>query len=147
MLCANLGVLIGIIAVVFELRQTQTAMNAEASAVRAQMNMNIGDFRINHATHRIASKVRAGEDISDDEYAILQRLQFNMMRYFENLHYQSELGVLDDEIWNANLHSLSGMCSDAVFSYLFPNWPNEEPAGRFRSSFVELVSEGCKPGN
>ncbi len=143
MLTANLGVLIGIIAVVFELRQTQIAMSAEASATRAQMGIDLGDFRIENDIFQIDQKVRNGEEITLDEEIRLQRIQLNMMRYFENLHYQYQIGVLDEEIWNANYYSISGFCSNPTFQYAFPNWPNDQAAGRYRASFIDLLNEGC----
>ena len=143
MLTANIGVLLGIGAVVLELRQTQLTMRAEASSVRTQMNLHIGELRIEYGMHNITEKVLTGEALTADEEARLRRIQISMLRYFEHLHYQNEIGVLDEEIWVANYNSIGRLCNVPVFKYIFPDWPNVVEASRFRSSFVELVSQRC----
>ena len=142
-LVANLGVLLGIIAVVLELRQTQTTMSAEASSVRAQMALDIGEIRYEYEIHIITQKLQNGQELTFDEEVRLQRSEENMLRYFENLHYQNEIGVLDEEIWNANFNNITNWCSIASFRHVFPNWPNELEAGRYRASFVQLLADGC----
>ena len=101
-LIANLGVLIGIIVVVVELRQTQTAMQADASTVRTEMAIENNRLAIENGFGAISGKLAAGETLTEDESKTIRLRWGRQLRYFENLHYQWQLGVLDEEIWQAN---------------------------------------------
>ena len=54
--------------------------------------------RVNGAGPLLA-KIRMGEELSGQEEQILMAYYVQMTRYFENLHYLNDLGVLDAQIW------------------------------------------------
>ena len=138
-LIANLGVVVGIIVVAFELQQTQIAMNAEASQWRAEMAIENGRQMIEYDMSRLEEKLQSGESLSEIEETNV-RLRWNQqLRYFENLHYQWQLGVLDEEIWQTNLLGISTLYDSLSFKFAYPDWPGGTAASRFRPSFVELV--------
>ena len=138
-LIANVGVLAGIFVVVFELQQTQTAMNSEASTVRSQIAAEIGTLAIEYDITLLSEKLESGESLSQTETKRLRLFWTRMLRYYENLHYQWEIGVLDEEIWESNVSGISFLSERAGFRYAFPGWPDDQTSARYRSSFVELV--------
>jgi hypothetical protein len=143
-LLSNLGVLVGVVVVAVELQQTQIAMQAEASTLRAQMAIENGNIRIHNFLDELAGKIANGEELSREERVQALDWHNRMLRFFENLHYQRELGLLDDEIWRANLTGIVTQCESPLFNYLLPDWGNSAGASTFRSSFVNLVMASCE---
>ena len=134
-LIANLGVLIGIIVVAVELRQNQVNMEAEASTKRAEMAFNISET--------LAQMNRAQQQISELEIAGNQ-YRAKLLRYFENLHFQRQIGVLNDEVWQANLNGIKALCGN-YFRRNEPELFSDRPSNSFglRASFVELIRSTC----
>ena len=138
-LATNIAVVAGIVFVGIELQQTQTAMKAEASTMRAQMAMTSAELNSGMDLREILRKIESGIELNPEEENQLFIRVARQLRYYENLHYQWQLGTLDEEIWEANLTSIRRMHSNPGFNYLNPNWPNGSVARSFRRSFVELV--------
>jgi hypothetical protein len=139
-LIANFGVLIGIIVVAVELRQTQTAMEGEASTMRAQMAIDIQSYITDARLYEFASKLDNGEDLTPEERARVNMFLVPALRHFENLHYQWQIGILSDEIWESNVQGLGNLCQGSLFQAAYPTrW-----GVGFRESFVELVTAPCK---
>lgn len=138
MLGANLGVLLGIIVVVLELRQTETAMDGEASTMRAQMATDIQIYTLDARIFEIRDKIEAGQELTDEEQARAVMWLTTTLRHFENLHYQYQIGLLGDEIWESNYRGLGDICQNPVFTKIRPNMRG------FRESFTALVMEPCK---
>lgn len=143
-LTANLGVLIGIAVVAVELHQNQVGMEAEASTLRAQMAMEMGEIRERRGIE-LEKLILSGEEPSE-EFELLNRLHWDKtVRYFENLHYQRLIGVINDEIWQANLVGIESLCSES-FREFRPDFHSDRPSESFpvRASFVELVRSVCE---
>jgi len=108
-LVANVGVLIGILLLVVELDQNQTALRAqmrsELSADVVQLFTSVAE---NPGLADLRRRADAGEPLDANEtyrYGIITRAFF---RYWENVHYQYREGVYDDveysrqkEAWRA----------------------------------------------
>ena len=142
-LLANIGVLVGIAVVAFELRQTQTAMQAESSTMRTQMAIQHQNISRTHNMAGLREKVQRGEQLTPEELLGVDEWFDFMLRYFENLHFQYQLGVLDEEIWQANRSAIDTMCSDPLFP-LVRDWPNHPSIQRYRQSFVQMVIAPCQ---
>ncbi len=142
-LLANLGVLAGIIVVAIELRQTQTEMQGEASTMRAEMMRQTNLWALEFNIDEFGRKVSEGEEPNSDETQRARTFFSNILRYFENLHYQHEIGILDEEIWEANTVTIDRMCrgENLPFSYAYPNGIT---GSGYRSSFVELINPPCR---
>lgn len=96
-LAANLGVLVGIILLVFELNQNRTMIRAQT---RSALSTGIVDLFTAVAENPELASLRrradAGEELTPDEkyrYEIITRAFF---RYWENVHYQYRQGLYDD---------------------------------------------------
>jgi len=142
-LIANLGVLVGLIAVVVELRQTQTAMDADASTMRAQMALDLENNSIDTKIYEVIEKLGNGENLTLEESARARLWVRTRLRHFENLHYQHQIGVLNEEIWEAALAGLGLMCGTPIFQHVHPNWNSENGSDGFRESFASLVAMPC----
>ncbi|MEQ9006414.1 MAG: hypothetical protein RLP12_00915 [Ekhidna sp.] len=142
-LLANLGVLIGIIVVAIELQQTQTEMRAESATMRAQMAIGNSDSRAANRIYELVQKIDSGQILTIEEEYGARNYQETLLRYFENIHYQYELGVLDEQIWQANNNGISRVCDNSLFKYLYPDG-RDGVLETFRTSFTDLVFEPCK---
>jgi hypothetical protein len=130
------AVVVSLLLVVFELRQTQVAISAAAHSDRTLRNFEILRFSVEHHTSEIQSKISRGETITVTEGQVLDN-QFQMwMRHFEDLHYQHEIGVINDETWEANMEGLRWTMSTRPFNR---NRPQVQRL--FRPGFVELVEQ------
>ncbi len=138
-LIANLGILIGLIVIIFELRQTQTAMLAESSSTRAQMMSENISIAVRGRYNIAQAKILAGEELEEEELLGVQEFIGRMLRHFENLHYQYRLGVLDEEIWETNLRGVSAIRNTPLFDLIYPEWPNDLAASFHNDTFVELL--------
>jgi len=144
MLAANIGVLIGIVVVAVELNQTQIAMQGQASTMRSQMATDLVKSGLDVKLYELVEKLDSGQDLNTEELARGSMYTISVLRLFENLHYQHEIGVLDNEIWAANLRGLGNICRGALFRSVFPRWGESTFSIGYRDSFIELISEPCK---
>jgi hypothetical protein len=140
-IATNLALLISVIILILEIQQNQTNMLAETSYLRTEMAITNGAIFLDGGLD-ILSKIRNGEDLSPQEKSTFSALMNRMLRYFENLHYLNELGILDYEIWEANITGISGLCDiTQLTNNSFPTFiPNPES---FRHSFIEYFHSSC----
>ena len=133
-LLANIGVLVGLLVVIVELRQTQDSIAASGHSARTDRNISQLEWQVANGIAELRSKFASGEDISETELILLRRSNQMFMRHFEDLHYQRQLGIIDDETWEASLEGIQMVAN-------FPSLEqtiNLERSGH-RSSFLELV--------
>ncbi len=140
-LAANIGVLIGIFAVVTELRQTQIIMSAESSMQRAQFSRENASTAIQNRIGEITRKLENGEDLTEDEFGRAKEFADRLLRHQEVMHYQYQLGILDSEIWQNNADGIRNFMDDPIMKYVYPNWPVEGISLRMRKSFVDFTME------
>ena len=138
-LAANIGVLIGIFVVAVQLQQSQTEMRAESSNMRTQLsfqnNYNARIYKIDELRQKLAN----GQELTEEEGLKIVEFRQNILRYFENLHYQYQIGVLDEEIWQANLGAISSFCRNSLFINFWPNSGSNNRPNSYRKSFLDLV--------
>ena len=94
---ANLGVILSITFLAFELSQNRDMMTAQTRNEITQgavelltLAVNDGDFQ------RIIRRARSGEEMSEDEQWQFERHQNGWFRYWENMHYQYRNGLFDE---------------------------------------------------
>ncbi len=96
-LFANLGVLVGILLLVYELNQNREMMKAQT---RHEMSQGIVDLLLTEATNpelnRILNRGLSGEEITGAELERLQIMMNAYFRYWEDVHYQYRAGLYDD---------------------------------------------------
>jgi hypothetical protein len=138
---ANLGVLVGLIVVVLELQQTQIVMSAESSMQRAQMSRENASMAARNNIAEIETKLAAGQELTPEEERNASEFAGNLLRHYEVMHYQNQIGVLDEEIWDNNANGIRSFVSSPLMTYLYPDWPKSGIALRLRKSFVDFSLE------
>lgn len=138
---ANLGVLIGLLVVILELQQTQIVMSAESSMQRAQMSRENASMAARNDIAGIDAKLAAGQELSSEELQNATEFAVSLLRHYEVMHYQNQIGVLDEEIWENNADGVRSFVSGDLFGYLYPDWPNRGIALRLRQSFIDFTLE------
>ena len=138
---SNLVLLISVIVLILEVRQNQTGMLAQASYERTRMAISNELVRVNGAGPLLA-KIRMGEELSGQEEQILMAYYVQMTRYFENLHYLNDLGVLDAQIWEANTNGIENFCSQQIANPAYPVL-GEDQEFKYRADFVQFWRSTC----
>jgi len=133
-----LAVVLSLLLVVYELRQTQASISAAASSERADRLISLYQYNADHAFGEIREKQRKGEPLSPSELSAVRNSFRAAMRHFEDLHYQHQIGVTDEETWRANLAGLRFVVGAPEFGTV---WPEEKL--QFRASFVLLVESAA----
>ena len=141
---ANLGVLIGLIVVVLELQQTQVVMSAESSMQRAQMSRENASMAARNNIDEIGAKLAAGQEITSEELRNAREFADRLLRHYEVMHYQDQIGVLDEEIWKNNADGIRSFVSGPIFEHVYPDWPDGGIALRLRKSFVDFAVESSQ---
>ncbi len=94
---ANVGVLVGILLLVYELSLNRQMMRAQTRNAIAETLVSL---QLAQATSpellQIVVKSNAGEQLTPVEHAGLQRLWRAYFRYWENVNYQYRNGLYDD---------------------------------------------------
>jgi hypothetical protein len=114
-----LGVIVGIILLVFELKQTRDLMRAQT---RHDLSSSIVNLLLSIAENPELAHVMvrgdAGGELSPDELYIYETRSRALFRYWENVHYQYRKGLYDPgefasqrDAWAAYLGTSSGAAS------------------------------------
>ena len=109
---ANVGVLFGILLLVYELAQNRQMIRAQT---RSQMATEIVDLLEDISTNpQFASVFRrgiSGEELTPDEETQFRYRQLAVFRYFENVHYQYRQGLYDEAEFSAQREAWKGTMS------------------------------------
>ena len=106
-LAANIGVIIGLVLLVAEIRQTNAIAKAEAINALTQNVYTL--LELHRDPRHIDALDRVNEvgweDLTKEEEILLSTVEAMAMRHFENAYYQHKLGVYDDGqleavLWN-----------------------------------------------
>ena len=94
---ANLGVLIGILLLIAELKQNQDMMRAE---IRHELSVGIVDLLQTAASNEqladVLHRAVSGEDLTPTELFQFEMRTNALFRYWEDVHYQYRVGLYDD---------------------------------------------------
>ena len=138
---SNLVLLISVIVLILEVRQNQTGMLAQASYERTRMAI-ANDLALTNGARSLLAKIRTDAELDDEEEQELMSYYVQMMRYFENLHYLNDIGVLDNQIWEANKSGIELFCSHQLANPAYPVL-GEEQEFKYRADFVQFWQSSC----
>ena len=138
---SNLVLLISVIVLILEVRQNQTGMLAQASYERTRMAI-ANDLALTNGARSLLAKIRTDAELDDEEEQELMSYYVQMMRYFENLHYLNDIGVLDDQIWEANKSGIELFCSHQLANPAYPVL-GEDQEFKYRADFVQFWRSTC----
>ena len=122
-LAANLGVLAGIILLVFELGQNREMMRAQT---RNEISVQLVDLLSQTASSDELSSLlfrsESGEPLSGEEKVQFQGRALAMLRYFENVHYQYRKGMYDEEEFSAQREAWRRFISNPAYVSIWCTW-------------------------
>ena len=140
---ANLGVLAGILLLVFELVQSRELMRAqtrnEISAGIVELQMAVAtNPQLSELLHRAAS----GEELSPEETTQFEHRANAMFRYYENVHYQHRQGLYDDPEFAAQRDAWQSFLRVTVYRHY---WCSNRHlySEKFKALFDYLVDGYC----
>ena len=94
---ANIGVLVGIILLIFEIDQNRQAIRAQTRNDIAQGAIGVISLAIeNPHLADILVRSNRGEELSESEEYMLNGRSETIFRYWENVNYQYRLGTYDE---------------------------------------------------
>lgn len=109
---ANLGVLVGIILLVYELNQNRDMMRAQT---RNEISRSAMDLLTTGATSEVLAAVmvraNAGEELSAEENYMFRNRAELTFRLWENVNYQYRQGMFDSTEYSGNLATINDVLS------------------------------------
>lgn len=134
-LLASIGVILSLIFVGVQIRQSRDIAIADIYQQRTALLLD--NFYVDvpaETEFRAFMKERAGEPLDpDEEYALTNRYAARIA-YWENNHFQYQIGLLPEEQWEASKNSIRGQASQQAF---LDTWESER--FQLRSSFADEV--------
>jgi hypothetical protein len=137
---ANVGVIVGIAFLVFELRQNTQAVQL-ASAQTYLTGGSELDLRIATDADLASLLVRSvNPELSAVEELQLERWNYAVLRQWETAQYLHSIGALDERLWLAYRHEIRKIFlrGDRLREYWSSN--NESFTPAFRNEIEELLS-------
>lgn len=142
---ANLGVLIGILLLVYELAQNREMIRGQTRNSVAEMLVNLLSLEVGDpGIAEIQVKHRSGEPLTAIEFERFQALQGAYWRYRENVHYQYRNGLYEEdeylalrEVW------LNDVDTDEVRRTLFCQSLARRSPG-LADEILELMAQPCE---
>jgi hypothetical protein len=103
---ANLGVVVGILLLAYELRQNSAASRLEAAQAHIEIAHQLDLLMASDAD--LVEVLFAGPEGEDEMGRFRwQRFAFALLRSWENGHYLHSVGALDDQLWEAQTNLIS----------------------------------------
>ena len=103
-LAANIGVLIGIIILIVELRQNSQIMRAQTRAQLSEGIVNIlSENNADLTFNDILIRGDDAEELSEVEQFTYDRHRVAMLAYWDNVFYQNQIGLYDVEEYSVQL--------------------------------------------
>ena len=136
-LVSGIAVLATLLYLAVQIRQAKHLMLSNAHQTRTDRNILLTRFMANDEQ----SLKRSIGQLELDELSELEKQRavyaFSMtMRHFEDMHYQRQLGVVDEETWDANLRGAKQLVSTDTGAEL---WAMSRHM--FRASFALVIDE------
>jgi hypothetical protein len=143
-LAANVGVLAGILLLVFELNQNRQMMRAQTRNDLAMGSMQL--LTMPSMSLQLAGVIRRGdaaEELNPDEQLQYRRYVISTFRYYQNAYYQHRMGLYDEDEFLTQTESWRRYVSQAKGTV--PIWCGVRSA--FPSDFVrEMDTNIVGPG-
>lgn len=135
-LAANLGVLVGVILLIVELRQNTESTELQAAQSYVALSHEL-DFRIVDDPSLISLFLTPPEERTPEDSARLERWYFGSLRTWENGFFLHSMGVLDEDLWSGQEKFMADLLqnSDELRNYYQTN------RRYFSESFVLFLDE------
>jgi len=136
------AVLVTLVYLATQIREARKHLQISSHQTRTDRNIHLATLGIQDEKYQqILKKNRTGESLSENELLHAGSYWTAAMRHFEDLHYQRELGAIDDDTWRANRAGIARSMSVPWGIYMW-----KERARNFREPFVALVDHIIRDG-
>lgn len=141
-LIANIGVLLGIVVLMYELNQNNIVAKAQLRndiTVNSMENIKLGQSPIHMEIQR---KLNVGEELAFEEVRILQGQFRSELRAWENVHYQYRMGLFDEnemESYRVFWQFRANFCNGLFVPFYNANRLQIEP--NFRAEMDGFIAE------
>jgi len=133
----NVGVIVGILLLAYELHQNGDMMRAQTRSEISQGAINLLALSVNDGSFQsILRRGRSGEELSEDEQFQFQRYYNAWFRYWENMHYQYRIGLYDEAEFAAHRKVL-----EASFSRLAVVTPWCQTESLYSPEFAAFIDD------
>lgn len=112
-LCANLGVIAGIVFLALELRQNQRMVMAQTRNEIARASIEMQQFNQEPSQRRAILRVANGESLSDEDIYQFRRWASVWLEHWENVDYQYRQGLFAEEEYQAHLNKVRAILPGA----------------------------------
>ena len=110
---ANVGVLFGILLLVYELTQNREMMRAQTrNELSRGLTELLGGTNLNGELADIIIRANHGEDLTDRESFMLGTRNELVIRYWENVHYQYRLGMYDESEFSRHRDTMEAVIAE-----------------------------------
>jgi len=135
-----IGVIASLMFVGFELKQSRDIAIAQMYQDRAALDIQVRSYMApSERIYDALQKSAEGKELTSQEQIAVNRAIGNILIYWETNHLLYEMGMLDDEHWEASLRSIDYISGIAHFDAA---WNDERSS--FRKSFQMVVDERLK---
>jgi hypothetical protein len=136
-ICGLISVIASLMFVGFELKQSRDIAVAQMYQDRAALDIQIRThFAPSERIYDALQKSSAGQELTAQEQMALNQAIGNILIYWETNHLLYEMGMLDEEHWEASLRSIEHNFEEAYFNAAW-----EDERNSFRKSFQIVVDE------
>ena len=132
---AAVGVILSLIFVGVQIQQSREIAIAEIYQQRTALLLENFSIAVPTETEfRAWMKVRTGEPLNPDEKFALTTRYAARIAYWENNHFQYQIGLLPEEQWEASKNSIRGQATQQAF---LDTWERER--FQLRRSFADEI--------
>ena len=138
-LIANVSVVAGIVFLVIELNQNSQMMAAQTRATITQEIIHLIEREHDTNVAPVFRKINSGEEISEQEDDTASNLLVLRLRHWENVHYQYQIGLFDEDEFQAILAAIQ---SNFEAQYMKDLWNQQRfmYAAEFQS-LIDTIAE------
>jgi len=111
-LLANVGVIVGIIFLAFELRQNNQQLALQSYQSWVDANLAINASLMNQQVSAIAAAGNSGSaNLTEDTFITYAMWQLSVFQMAQSTDYLHRQGALDEELWRAEMNRAAGILS------------------------------------
>ena len=141
MLAANIGVLIGILFLIFELRQNTVASRLNSSKTFQDNFSEMGYFIAENPEFAdLLERGRQGEDLNGVDKLRITVFYNNVLRTWQDAHLQVLTGTLDDKIWQGSRRRLAAVMTED--KGLYKHWQANQ--SEFSPAFNRMIKDALE---
>lgn len=134
------AIVASLIFVGIELQQSREIAIADIYQQRTAMIIDANTIQLtSDSVQNVLRKYRSGEPLTDDEKYLMEQWFDPFLNYWENNHFQFQMGLLSKEQWISSRNTIKKFARNPVFVEM---WDRERDT--WRESFAAEVDEAIR---